>query len=831
MATTNEEFKFTNECRKVFSTLKENIIQMYPSRRIRGEHYILSVGESKNCEAYKILSGLMLSESMDELFGWCLEKIAAAGGKPSKTLTYDKMFDTCLAEVAQDGKPISSGKFLCSILKHDWEISKKLSTLGVTAKQIEHELSDSEDDSTEQSVSKNGVRKPTQNDNAVQPPMNAKQRKTQKRYEKKIQDTGDLEKYLVNVNKLAAEGKVDEVVGNEDVINSIFTSLLKRDRNNALLVGEVGSGKTSTVMHIANLINDGNVPKPFENKHLMIMDFMSLVSGTGYRGGFEQKYESIVESAKKHGNCILFIDDVQSILGQNSKFSEVSTDTLLDKVLSEKRIPCICATTYEGYSKTILGNEVLSSRFEEIDMPKRDKAGIIDIVERIKEKYEIFHDITITKDFVKKAVDCCERFMSEYGIATVCELMDMAASIERISEKPDEKLMKLNEELQELDEKINAANNSTSSEEYEIYDNLVKQKVAKKSEISIREKELNLSKKRSRLSEKRLLEALSKKTGLPTGELTKDDASKLSNLPKRLKESVIGQDEAVETVCKAVRRQRSGLTDRNKPQVFMFVGRTGCGKTYLAKKLSETVYGSERNMVRLDMSEYSDKISVNKLTGASSGYVGYDDGGVLTEAVKKNKHCVVLLDEIEKADDGVFDVFLQVFDEGRLTDNKGVEVDFSDTIIIMTSNIGMKEIEDKGAKVGFTKDTNGEYDRDVVLKTLKKQFKPEFLNRINNVVFFNSLTDDNIKAIIVNELKKTAKRVENAGYSVSDDVYNGKTVERIFEEVRDEKEYCARPVIRTIERLVEDRIADLIIDGQVKKGHVFTDEEISNETL
>jgi ATP-dependent Clp protease ATP-binding subunit ClpC len=472
---------------------------------------------------------------------------------------------------------------------------------------------------------------------------------------------------------------------------------------------------------------------------------------------------------------------------------------------------------------------VLNNRFEKIDMPKRGKNEIIDIVERVKEKYELFHEVTITKEFVKKTVDACERFMNDYGINTVCEVIDTAASIERISEKPDEILTRLKEELSELEEKISAANSSTNSEEYEAYDNLMKEKVEKKSEISQREKNVNLTRKKTKLGEKRLMEAISKKTGLPVGELTKDETVKLSKLNEKLKEFVIGQDEAVETVCKAVRRQRSGLTDKNKPQVFMFVGRTGCGKTYLAKKLSETVYGSERNMIRLDMSEYSDKISVNKLTGASSGYIGYDDGGVLTEAVKKNKHCVVLLDEIEKADDGVFDVFLQVFDEGRLTDNKGVMVDFSDTIIIMTSNIGMKEIEDRGVTVGFTKNNSGDYDREVVLKTLKKRFKPEFLNRINNIVFFNSLTDEDIRRIIINELKKTGKRVENAGYSMAEDVYNGKTVEKIFNEVRDEKEYGARPVIRTIERLVEDRIADLIIDGHAKKGHAFTDEEILSE--
>lgn len=818
----SEDYKFTNECKKVFSNLKDSIIQMYPSKYIRGEHYILSIGESKNCEAYKILSRLMLSESMDELFGWCIEKINKTGGSPGATLRYDKLYDKCLTNIGKDVKPITSGRFLCLIMNYDLEISKKLAGLGVTVKQIEHEISNEENNSTEQTPTK-------KNQHAV--PMNTKQHKLQKRYEKKSLDTGDLEKYLVNINKLAIDGKIDEVIENDEIIRSIFTTLMKRDKNNALLVGDVGSGKTSTVMHIANLLNNGNVPKQFEDKQLMLVDFMSLVSGTGYRGGFEQKYETIVESAKKHGNCIFFIDDIQSILGQNSKFSEVSTDTLLDKVLSEKRIPCICTTTHEGYSKTILGNDVLNSRFEKIDMPKRCKNEIIEIAERVKEKYELFHEVTVTKEFVKKTVEACERFMSDYGISTVCEIIDTAASIERISEKPDKILVKLKEELSEVEEKINAANSSTKSEEYEAYDSLIKEKISKKSEISQREKIVNLTKKKTKLSVKHLMEAISKKIGIPIGELTKDETVKLSKLNEKLKDFVIGQDEAVETVCKAVRRQRSGLTDKNKPQVFMFVGRTGCGKTYLAKKLSETVYGSEHNMIRLDMSEYSDKISVNKLTGASSGYIGYDDGGVLTEAVKKNKHCVVLLDEIEKADDGVFDIFLQVFDDGRLTDNKGVMVDFSDTIIIMTSNIGMKEIEDRGTTVGFTKNNSGDYDREVVLKALKKRFKPEFLNRINNIVFFNSLTDEDIRRIIINELKKTGKRVENTGYSMAEDVYNGKTVEKIFNEVRDEKEYGARPVIRTIERLVEDRIADLIIDGHVKKGHAFTDEEISGETL
>lgn len=814
MTKKKNDYNFTNECRKVFGHMKDTVVPMYPKRRIIGEHFLLAVGESHSCEAYKVLSELMISENMDELWQWCIERINKGLDSPTQTMTYDKTFDKCLNELSGDGKPISSGRFMCLIVRENYEIAKKLATLGVTYKQFEHEIANIYE---QQEPKQEPVK---------EKPQQKKQLKQNKKIEKQPYDNGELDKYLVNVSRMANEGKVDEAVGNDDVIDSILTCLLKRDKNNALVVGDVGSGKTATVMHIANRINDGSVGKAFENKRLYKMDFMSLVSGTGFRGGFETKYEAIIEAAKKMGSCILFIDDIHSILGQNSKFSEISTDMLLDRVLSEKRIPCICATTYEGYSKTIMGNEVLSTRFEKIEMPKRGKKEILEIANRVKEKYENFHNVTISEDFLKECVKMCERFLPNYGLSNVCEIMDLSASIERMEEKPDETLLKLKDELQVIEEKINAANNSTDASEYETYDTLIKSKIAKKSEISVREKELNITKKNTPLSEEHLMKAVSQKTGIAVGELSKDETDKLVNLSQSLKESVIGQDEAVDVVCSSVRRQRSGLTDRNKPQVFLFVGRTGCGKTFLAKKLSEKVYGSEKNMVRLDMSEYSDKISVNKLTGASSGYVGYEDGGVLTEAVKKNRHCVVLLDEIEKADDGVFDVFLQVFDEGRLTDNRGITVDFSDTIIIMTSNIGMKEIEDRGSLVGFNRQNESGYDKDVVLKTLKKRFKPEFLNRINNVVFFNSLTDDNIKVIIVNELKKLGERVENVGYAMSNDVYSGKLVEKIFNEVTEEREYGARPVIRTIERLVEERIADLIIDGGVEKGHVFGDEEL-----
>lgn len=815
MAETKEEYKFTNECRKVFQYMKDTIASLYPGRRITAEHYILSVADNKDCAAYKILSELMISDNLSKLWKWCTTRAESNVGMPIATMSYDKTFDKCLSELSGSNESISSDKFLCALIKDNEDLSKTLSVLGVSVSQIEHESE------------KTAQEKPKTETQTVKKGQKPKA-KPSKATEKPSYELEELEKYLTNLNKMASDGKIDEAIGNDSLIETILTTLLKRDKNNAILVGDVGSGKTTTVMHIANKINEGSVGSAFENKNLMLMDFMSLVSGTGYRGGFETKYEAIVSAAKKNGNCIIVIDDVHSILGQNSKFSEISTDTMLDKLLSEKRIPCICTTTYEGYSKTIQNNEILNSRFEKIEMPKRNKEEIGKVATRAKEKYEIFHNVKITDKFVRDTINACERFMPNYGLSTVLEVIDMSASIERMNEKQDDTVSKLKEELQEIETEIEKVNSSTDASKMKEYDNLTKKKIAKKTEISVKAKELSLSKKPSELTEKHLLAALSQKTGLPVGELSKEDTEKLSSLSKDIKKDVIGQDEAVDEVCSAIRRQRSGLSDRNKPQVFLFVGRTGTGKTFLAKKLSEKVYGSERNLIRMDMSEYSDKTSVNKLTGASSGYVGYDDGGVLTESIKKNRHCIVLLDEIEKANDSVFDVFLQVFDEGRLTDNKGVTVDFSDTIIIMTSNIGMKEIEDRGNTVGFGRNTDTSYDKDIVLKTIKKRFKPEFINRVSNIIYFNSLTDENLRKIVENELRKLGSRVENAGYKLSKDVFNGKTVEKIMENVNEEKEYGARPIIRAIEHIVEDRIADLIIDGNKPKGYEFSDDDISN---
>ena len=813
-------YKFTNECRRVFSVMKESVLQQYPSSVVIPEHFLIAVSEVKDCMAYKVLTNLLTSDSLSELLEWWIEFVnSVSAGNPSLSVKYDKVFDKSLKECSENGETISSCTFLSALMRNESRLGSKMAYFGVTEKQIQREMS--EIPSEEDESKRNGRKKKNKPQHVTQT-----EKKKVPVQEKPQIENNEVEKNLLNLNVLAAQGLVEPVIGNNLLIDKMLTVLLKKNRNNVLLVGDVGTGKTSTVHHIANLINNCMVNKNFVNRQLMKMNFMSLTAGTTFRGGFEMKYDAIVNAARKNGNYIFFIDDLHSILGQNSKFSEVSTDVMLDIILSDKRIPCICTSTYEGYSKYIRSNEILSERFEVIYMPKLTKEETINAVMAMRAIYEKHHGVVITEDVITECINMCDRYMSSMSVGSVCDVIDLASSIQRMNEPSDEILENLRIELMDIDIEIEDVNSSNDTTKYTKYDELVRKRIEKKSQIALREKELSLKRLTEPLEMENIITALSQKTGTAVGELGKDDKERLKNIATELKKLVIGQDEAVDKLCSAIRRKRAGISDNKKPSVFMFVGKTGTGKTYLAKKLAEKLYGSENDMVRLDMSEYADKTSVNKLTGASSGYVGYDDGGVLTEAVKKNRHCVLLLDEIEKADDEVFNVFLQVFDDGRMTDNKGALVDFSDTVIIMTSNVGMKEIEDKGICVGFNRNNGDILDKSVVLKSIKKRFKPEFINRIGDIIFFNTLTDDNLKQIIQMEIGNVGKRVEKNGYKLSNEIINGRLLEDIFNSVTEERDYGARPVLREIQRQLEDKLADCIINGNIQPGYVFTENDI-----
>ena len=338
-------------------------------------------------------------------------------------------------------------------------------------------------------------------------------------------------------------------------------------------------------------------------------------------------------------------------------------------------------------------------------------------------------------------------------------------------------------------------------------------------------KQHNLNKEKPIINVNDIKQTISEKTNIPIGDLTTDDKTKLKNLNDRIKEIVIGQNEAVDAVCRAIKRQRIGISNPNKPVVFLMAGSTGVGKSYLAKIIAKEIFGDEKKLVRLDMAEYADKTSITKLVGSGSGYIGYDNGGILTEAIKKNKHCVLLLDEIEKANDEVHNAFLSMFDEGRMTDNKGVTVDFKNVIVIMTSNVGAKEVDERGNGIGFIRDTE-EFKKEIIEKELKRKFKPEFINRIDKIVYFNKLTEDNIKHIINLEIDKIRQRLIIMGYGLQDNLQNTELFNIIYNNVIEKKNMGARPIIRELQTLIEDKITDYIIDNDIENGHIFTEEEI-----
>lgn len=811
-----ENYVFTNEAKAVFNYIKKELVNQFPASQISGYYYIYSVMCNKGCIAYKTLEKVLISENLSAMEEACHSELLSGHGSVGTEANYAPLYDICLSEYSGEGNVIDTCSFLISIISNDKDVMKFFNKFGISVSELR------------------------ENKEVDSKLMSATYKHQSKKKKEKVENTkkkvvlqkhtyreSEVEKNLIDVSRMAEEGKLDECIGNDEIIEKIFTAFLKRDRNNVILIGESGSGKTCTVQHIANMLVNGNVPKYFTEKRLMKMDFTTLLSGTGFRGGFESKYRGIVEAAEKSGNYIFFLDDIHSILSPNSKLSEVSTDVLLEEILNSKNIMFIATTTYDGYSKYIQPNHTLSTRFEKITIDNSDKSNLVKIISRIKEKYEKYHGVKYGTEVIDKAIDLSDRFLGGSDIYTVTDVLDAAAANELMRHGSDATLDKLKNELYNLKEALNAY--STSSDSYEDYDEMCRKEIEKESEIKRYEKEAHLNRKAFQVTMESIYKTVSEKSNIPIGSITTTEHDKLKNMDSSIKQKVIGQDEAVDTVCRSVRRQRVGLGNPDKPCVFMFVGESGTGKSFLAKKLSEEVFGSEKDMVRLDMSEYSDKISVNKLHGSAQGYIGYEDGGLLTEAIKKNNHCVLLLDEIEKANEEVFNIFLQVFDEGRLTDCKGITVDFRNVIIIMTSNIGTREAAMFKGPIGFGNKDENTQNRDIIMKNIKKKMPPEFINRIDEIVFFNKLTDDNLREIIKIEIGKVERRVNKMGYKFDDSIKNGELVENIFNEVKKESEYGARPILRQIQRQLEDKLTDYILEHNLKKGYIFGINDIYRE--
>ncbi|MDU1663010.1 MAG: ATP-dependent Clp protease ATP-binding subunit [Peptoniphilus harei] len=628
-----------------------------------------------------------------------------------------------------------------------------------------------------------------------------------------------LEKYTTNLNKKAEEGKIDPVIGREKEIKRVIQVLSRRTKNNPVLIGEPGVGKTAIAEGLAAEIVAGNVPEIMKDKVILTLDISQLIAGSKYRGDFEERLKNVTNEAAKNKNIILFIDEMHVIIGAGSAEGSLDASNILKPLLTKSVLQVMGATTISEYRKKIEKDTAFERRLMPIMVDEPSVEDSIKIIKGLKNIYEKHHNVLIPDETIEAAVKYSDRYLNDRFLPDkAIDLIDEASSKLKIETY---KIPEFEEEFKkELEEIENKKSEAVKSQDYELAANLrdEQKQVEKKYKEEIEKFQEKESKKE--VTAELIAEIVSDWSKVPVTEMTAEETEKLRDLDDKLKEDVKGQDEAVKTLAKAIKRSRIGLKDPNKPiGSFIFVGPTGVGKTFLAKSLAKNLFGKEENMIRFDMSEYMEKFTVSKLVGSPPGYVGYEEGGELTEAVRTHPYSVILLDEIEKAHADIFNILLQILDEGRLTDSKGRTVNFKDTVIIMTSNAGANLLA-KNSVLGFSTSESSvkksEYEnmKKIINESLKEKFRPEFLNRVDDVVIFKTLEKAEIKDIVKNMLDKLSDRLFEMGIKTN---YTNKLIDFLVEEGYD-KVFGARPLQRTITKLIEDKIADEFLDGNIKDG-------------
>ncbi|MDE7438013.1 MAG: ATP-dependent Clp protease ATP-binding subunit [Muribaculaceae bacterium] len=628
--------------------------------------------------------------------------------------------------------------------------------------------------------------------------------------EKGKSDTPALDKFGYDMTKAAAEGRLDPVVGRENEIERLAQILSRRKKNNPVLIGEPGVGKSAIVEGLALRINQRKVSRVLFDKRVIGLDLAGMVAGTKYRGQFEERIKTVLDELTKNPDIILFIDEIHTIVGAGGAPGTMDAANILKPALARGEIQCIGATTLDEYRQNIEKDGALERRFQKVMVEPTTPEETLEILKQVKEKYENHHNVTYTPDALEACVSLTERYVSDRNFPDkALDALDEAGSRVHITNiTVPEDIEKLEQEVDQLtQDKLNAA----KSQDYELAASLRDKVVNKKEELENAKKEWekSLDSDRQEVDGEKVAEVVAMMTGVPTQRIAQTEGVRLIKMGETLKGSVIGQDDAIKKTVKAIQRNRIGLKDPEKPiGVFMFLGPTGVGKTLLAKKLAEYLFDSKDALIRMDMSEFMEKFTVSRLVGAPPGYVGYEEGGQLTEKVRRRPYSVVLLDEIEKAHPDVFNLLLQVMDEGRLTDSLGRKIDFKNTILIMTSNIGSRQLKDFGGGVGFnTEVVTKEQTQGVISKALNKAFSPEFLNRVDDIIMFDQLSKDSIFSIIDIELKDFYGRIEKLGFKLdlSEDAKN------FIAEKGYDKNFGARPLKRAIQKYLEDDLAELML--------------------
>ena len=640
---------------------------------------------------------------------------------------------------------------------------------------------------------------------------------------RKGSNTPILDNFSRDLIKMVEEGKIDPVVGRDKEVKRIAQILSRKKKNNAVIVGEAGVGKSALVEKLALMIHKGDCPSNLLDKRIMSLDLTSLVAGTKYRGQFEERIKAIINELQEAPNVIIFIDELHTMVGAGNASGAMDAANILKPALARGELQCIGATTFDEFKKHIEKDAALVRRFQKIILQEPTEEETLAILKKLTTSYQDFHKVVYEEGVLDVIVKLAGRYITDRQFPDkAIDVLDELGSEKRVTSKIPEVIEKLKKEIDEIKEKkvqvVKSQNYEQAAklrdEEKKVFTKLEDEK----NKWSNKQKDNKIP-----VSLEDVYMIISEMTGVPISKLDSKETKKLLDLEKILGLKVIGQDEAVMTISKSIRRNRVGIKETNKPiGSFIFIGSTGVGKTFLAKSIAEILFGDPDKIIRVDMSEYMEKHNVSKLIGSPPGYVGYDEGGQLTEKVKNNPFSVILFDEIEKAHKDVFNILLQILDEGHLTDSFGRKINFTNTIVIMTSNVGAKKVSELGGGVGFKTSSSEEQQYEVrktmIQKALKQQFNPEFLNRIDDVILFNALNDDTLKKIINIEIGRLNKRLTDKNYKIN---FDKTVISRVFE-LNSQEEYGARPLKRIIQNLCEDFLSEEILKGNILENEQYT---------
>jgi ATP-dependent Clp protease ATP-binding subunit ClpC len=639
---------------------------------------------------------------------------------------------------------------------------------------------------------------------------------------KKGSDSGTpvLDNFSRDLNKLAEQGKLDPVIGRENEILRIAQVLSRRKKNNPIILGEPGCGKTAIVEGLAMKIVNGDCPKNLLDKRIVTLDLTAVVAGTKYRGQFEERLKVILEELSANPNIIIFIDEIHTLIGSGNSSGSLDGSNIFKPALARGEIQCIGATTLDEYRKSFEKDGALERRFQKVMVDASTVSETIQILTNIKDKYEAYHKVSYSPEVIELCVKLADRYITDREFPDKAfDILDEVGARSQTEQKVPEEIEELKRKAADIKlQKMDVVKRQNYEQAAELRDKERKILVKLDSEKKRFEEESALN--RAPITEEQVYDVVSTMTKIPVSKMTIDDTNALVSMDGTLKSKVIGQDEAVEKIVKSIRRNRIGIKDPNRPiGSFIFLGSTGVGKTHLAKQIAKEMFGSEDALIRVDMSEYQEKHTVSRLVGAPPGYVGYEEGGQLTEQVKNKPYSVILFDEVEKAHKDIFSILLQILDDGHATDSLGRKINFKNTLIIMTTNLGAKKLSDFGTGIGFSsnKYSNEEAKRQILMKELKNFFSPEFLNRIDDTIVFSTLTKENIDKIVELELKKLVNRLGELKYTFTYD----QTLVDYISKIGYDEIYGARPLKRAIQDKIEDYISELVLTNKIKEGKKY----------